>query len=219
MSRRLSILLMLLSTASLQSVTNQWDAEIARFDRIDAVTPRPPHPVVFVGSSSFRLWPRLADSFPAHSVINRGFGGCHLSDINHHFHRTVGRHQPRLVLVYAGDNDLADGKSPATVAADFARFRVLLHTHVPDATAAFVAIKPSPSRTALLSFQREANQLIADQIRSDPTWTFLDAATPLLGPDGRPDPACFVQDQLHLSPEGYRRWTAVIQPWIDRHDP
>jgi len=219
MSLRLSILLMLLSTASLRAVTNLWDAEIARFDRIDAVTPRPPHPVVFVGSSSFRLWPRLADTFPAHSVINRGFGGSHLSDINHHFHRAVGRLQPHLVLVYGGDNDLADGKSPAQVAADFARFRALLHTAAPDARAAFIAIKPSPSRIVLLPFQRQANALVQDQIRNDPAWTFLDGATPLLGPDGTPDPTCFVEDRLHLSPEGYRRWTAVVQPWLDRHAP
>ena len=208
-----------LATAAAPAQTNRWDAEVAAFRKADIANPPPPAPIVFAGSSSVRLWTNLATAFPGRPLLNRGIGGSHLSDVNHHFERLVGQYSPSVVLVYAGDNDIADGKSPETVASDFATFREKIRTRFPSAHGAYIAIKPSPSRLKFWDGQREANRRIAAQIQDDPNWKYLDTFTAVLGSDGKPDPTCFLPDRLHLNAEGYRRWTAVVDPWLEAVGP
>jgi len=208
-----------LATAAGSGPTNQWDGEVAAFRKADIANPPPPAPILFTGSSSVRLWTNLANAFPGRPLLNRGIGGSHMSDVNHHFERLVGQYAPSVVLVYAGDNDIADGKSPETVAADFATFRDKIRARFPSARGAYIAIKPSPSRMKFREGQQEANRRIAALIQEDPNWKYLDTFTVVLGADGKPDPACFLADNLHLNAEGYRRWTAVIGPWLDAVGP
>ena len=196
-------------------VTNRWDAEVAAFARMDASNAPPSRPVVFVGSSTVRAWETLAADLPGQPVLNRGFGGCHLSDVNHHFDRVVAVYRPRAIVLYAGDNDLVEGKTAGQVAADLAEFRRLVRERVPGARCAFLAIKPSPKRVSALDVQREANALAAGQVRGDSQWTVLDTFTPLLDAGGRPDADLFRDDNLHLNAEGNRRWARVIRPWLE----
>ena len=133
----------------------RWDAEIGAFARADAV---PERPIVFVGSSSFRLWETLAADLPGLPVVNRGFGGSHLSDLNAWFERLVVPIRPSVVLMYEGDNDLASGKSPEQFLSDVLTFRDLMARHLPGVPVGFLAIKPSPSRERLLPAQAEANR-------------------------------------------------------------
>ena len=205
----------LVGVAAAGAVTNRWDAEVAAFGRLDAIHAPPSSPVVFVGSSSVRAWRTMAADFPGQPVLNRGFGGCQLSDVNHHFDRVVGVYRPRVIVLYAGDNDLVEGKTASDVAADLAEFRRLVRERVPEARCVFLAIKPSPRRLAALEVQREANARVAALVRGDRQWTVLDTFTPLLGADGRPDASLFKDDKLHLNAEGYRRWVRVIRPWLE----
>ncbi|MBU6367862.1 MAG: hypothetical protein KJT01_16725 [Gemmatimonadetes bacterium] len=207
--------LWLAGAAAACGATNRWDAEVAAFARTDAIQAPPSRPVLFVGSSTVRAWRTLAADFPGQPVLNRGFGGCHLSDVNHHFDRVVGAYRPRVIVLYAGDNDLVEGKTASDVSSDLAEFRRLVRERVPEARCAFLAIKPSPKRVSALEVQREANALAAAQVRGDRQWTVLDTFTPLLGADGRPDATLFKDDHLHLNPEGYRRWAGVIRPWLE----
>lgn len=204
-----------LATPMAAGQTNRWDADIASFGRQDATNAPPPRPVLLVGSSSIRAWRTLKDDLPGQPVLNRGFGGSHLSDVNHHFDRVVAVYRPRCIVLYAGDNDVAEGKTPSRVAADFAEFRRRVREKVPDARCAFLAIKPSPRRVGVMPLQQEANRLVAEQVAGDPAWTFLDTFTPILDASGKPDAACFQGDQLHLNAEGYRRWIRVIRPWVE----
>ncbi|MSU37228.1 MAG: hypothetical protein EXS36_19465 [Pedosphaera sp.] len=66
-----------------------FEGEIRQFEQRDATHPPPANPILFVGSSSFRLWTNLTVEFPDLPILNRGFGGAHLSDINHYFDRDV----------------------------------------------------------------------------------------------------------------------------------
>lgn len=208
-----------LAVAADPAPTNRWDGEVAAFGKADIANPPPPAPILFTGGSSVRLWTNLASSFPGRPLLNRGIGGCHMSDVNHHFDRLVGQYAPSVVLVYAGDNDIAAGKSPETVAAEFATFRKKIRTRFPSAQGAYLAIKPSPSRIKFQEAQQEANRRIAALIRTDPHWKYLDTFTVVLGADGKPDPACYLPDNLHLNAEGYRRWVGVIGPWLDAVGP
>jgi lysophospholipase L1-like esterase len=123
-------------------VTDRWESAIRAFEEQDRREPPPTGTNVFVGSSSIRLW-KLADSFPDHAFVNRGFGGSHLADSVRHADRIVTPYKPRVVVVYAGDNDLAAGKSPETVRDDYRQFVDRVRTKLPDATIVYISIKPA----------------------------------------------------------------------------
>jgi lysophospholipase L1-like esterase len=193
---------------------DQWAKEIAAFEQRDAPTPPPPGGIVFVGSSSIRLWD-LERSFPGLPAINRGFGGSQIADSVRYADRLVIRHKPRTVVFYAGDNDLAAGKTPAAVAADFKAFVAKVHAQLPETRIAFIGIKPSLQRWALISKVREANALVRDFCTGNDRLGFVDVDGPMLGWDEKPRKDLLVEDGLHLTPKGYELWTALVRPFVE----
>ncbi|MBA2355731.1 MAG: hypothetical protein H0V80_13820 [Acidobacteria bacterium] len=191
-----------------------WAAEIAKFATADAATPAAPGGIVFTGSSSIRLWD-LAASFPGLPVINRGFGGTQITDAVRHVERLVLRHRPRTVIFYAGDNDLSAGRSPQQVLDDYRAFVDRIRTALPETRIAYIAIKPSLARWALVAKVREANALIRTFSDTDDRLGFVDVDGPMLGWDGKPRPDLFVTDGLHLSPKGYALWTTLVRPFVE----
>ena len=191
----------------------RWEKAIAAFEQQDQEKPPPPDAVLFVGSSSIRLWD-VAKSFPGVATVNRGFGGSQLADSIHFAPRIVLKHKPRVVVLYAGDNDLAAGKTPEQVAADFRAFARVVHEALPRTRVVFIAIKPSLARWKLWDKVQQANALIAAQCQQDERLVYVDVAKPMLGADGKPRSELFVKDGLHLSAEGYAVWTAVLKPHL-----
>lgn len=189
-------------------------SEIAAFEASDARVPPPPGGVLFVGSSTIRLWPALAKDFPGVQVVQRGFGGSEISDVIHYAPRIVLPYKPRLIVFYAGDNDLNAGESPESVFRDFQSFVGLVWRHLPDARIAFVSIKPSGSRWALADKVRAANEMIRAYTARDSRLTYVDVFTPMLGADGRPRDELFVADRLHLNERGYELWRQVLLPVV-----
>lgn len=191
-----------------------FEDEIAAFEAADRASPPPERPVVFVGSSSIRLWDTLAADFAPLPVLNRGFGGSQLAHVNHYAERIVLRYRPRAVLLYAGDNDLdaRTGKTAEDVLGDFERFVGLVHGAVPDARIYYLAIKPSRLRWERWPEMRRANDAIAAACERDPRLAFLDTAAPMLATGEPPAGRLFVFDGLHLSAEGYALWTDVVRP-------
>ncbi len=187
--------------------------EIAAFAAQDELQPPPDAPVVFVGSSSIRLWASLAEDMAPIPVLNRGFGGSQLTHLIHYVDETVVRYLPRAVVVYAGDNDLdaSTGKMAEDVARDFGTLAATVHAHAPGARIYFLSIKPSKARWERWPEMRRANELISRLCDGDPRLAFLDVATPLLE-DGKPRDDVFRWDGLHLNATGYREWTRVIRP-------
>ena len=190
------------------------EGEIARFEAADRERLPAPGGVLFVGSSSFRLWPDLAGDFPGVPALNRGFGGSTLPDVLHFAPRIVLPYRPRLVLLYAGDNDIASGRTPAQVLDDYRAFVALVRRALPATRIAFVSIKPSPSRWALVDRVREANRLVREEAARDTLQRYIDVFTPMLGADGRPRPELFVADSLHMTPAGYAIWREVLAPVV-----
>ena len=168
---------------------------------------------VFVGSSSIRFWD-LEKWFPKQepTPLNRGFGGSEIRDSIVHLDRVVLRHRPRVVVLYAGDNDIAGGKSAETVVADFEEFVAKTRSGLPDVRLAYVAIKPSLARWKLASEMQQANERIEATCAKDNQLTFVDIWGPMLGDDGRPRPELFRSDGLHLNAEGYALWTKLVLP-------
>jgi lysophospholipase L1-like esterase len=193
----------------------QWNAEIAAFQAGDRAHPPAPGAVLFIGSSSIRLWTSLAADFPGVRTLNRGFGGSEIDDSTYFADRIVAPYRPRAIVIYAGDNDLQDGDSPAHVRDDFTAFVRKARAVDPGVPIAFIAIKPSVARKALLPKIREANALVRMYAATQPGVAYLDVFTPMLGKHGQPQSQWFIADGLHMNRQGYALWIGVVKPWLD----
>lgn len=194
-----------------------WEAEIAAFEAADRQQAPRPGSVVFVGSSSIRLWNTLATDFPGIPIVNRGFGGSEMADALRFTDRIILPYRPRMVVVYAGDNDLWNGKSPQRVLDDFRSLVRSVHQELPETRVAFIAVKPSVARWKMAPEVRATNELVRRFAASDPRVDYIDIFTPMLGADGTPRPDLFVEDGLHLNSRGYELWTSVVGPFLRRN--
>lgn len=192
----------------------RFATEIEAFEQADHQDPVEPGGILFVGSSSIRMWESLQDDFPGLPVLNRGFGGSHFSDLLHYFDRIVIPYRPSTILVYEGDNDLWDGKSPERVLNDFRTFVERVHTAFPSTRIGFISIKPSPSRWELAAQIRRANDLVRQATERDARLLYIDVFAPMLGPDGTPRQELFLEDMLHMNSAGYKIWRSTIAPTI-----
>lgn len=188
----------------------RWRASFEAFDAADHSNAPEPGGVVFVGSSSIRLWNDLETSFAGQSVVKRGFGGSQLLDCVKFANRLVLPYKPRLVVVYAGENDLAEGVSPREVADRFRAFVETVRASLPGTRIAFVSIKPSPLRAGLLPAVREANALIRAYSREVPQLEYIDVHSAMLDERGETRTELFQGDRLHLNAEGYAIWKRII---------
>ena len=171
--------------------------------------------ILFIGSSSIRKW-KTAEYFNyKSSIINRGFGGSHISDINYYFNTIVLKYKPKIIVFYAGDNDIAGKKAPEQVLDDYVEFVGLVRKNIKQARIIYIPIKPSPSRWSLWGDMAETNKLIKMFIDSDDQQIYLDTATPMLNNRGKPSGHLFVSDSLHLSEEGYVLWSEILKPALD----
>ena len=190
---------------------SRWQASLDAF----AVGDRQQHPgddgVLFVGSSTIRMWSCLQQDFrQVPVIINRGFGGSTMRDCNSLVRELVIQYKPRQVMVYAGDNDLAEGRTPGEVLGSLQNFVRKVHGALPGTRISYISIKPSPARFALLPQIRQANALIAGYVGTVPGMRYIDIFNPMLNAESLPRPELFGPDRLHLSDAGYRLWQSVI---------
>jgi len=203
--RRWLLLAAALLPASLLAQTlpaeQRWKKELEAFAAADRQQMPPPGGVLFVGSSSIRFWTGLETAFADQPVvIKRGFGGSRLSESADLVHRLVLPYQPRLVVLYAGENDIHEGVSPPELLAHFKRFVQQVQGALPATRVAYMAIKPSPSRLAFMATMREANLLIQTHVLQHDNLDYIDVHTAMLDNDGRPRPELFVRVSAHLRP-------------------
>ena len=192
---------------------SRWESAIQAFEKLDKQQAPAENGIVFVGSSSIRKWD-LKKWFPDFHAINRGFGGSEVSDSLEFADRIVIKYAPRIVVVYAGDNDIAHDKTPQQVHDDFKQLADLIHAKLPKTKIVYIAVKPSIKRWALVDQVREANRLITTLASRDERLEFVDIDQPMIGPDGMPRKELFVEDGLHLSDEGYALWTSLVKPHL-----
>jgi len=195
---------------------SKWEPDIAAFEKADRTTPPPKRPIVFVGSSSIRLWKTLSDDFKGYPVINRGFGGSVISDSTAFCDRIVTRYQPSQIFLYEGDNDVAAGRTAEQILGDFKEFVAAVRTKMPKTPITFISIKPSPARWQLVETAKAANRLISEYVKSDKRLTYIDIFSKMLDADGKPREELFIEDKLHMNAQGYAIWTEVIKAHLPR---
>jgi len=196
----------------------KWEKDIAAYEQADAQNLPAKGGIVFVGSSSIRLWRTLAQDFPQHRVLNRGFGGSEIADSTHFADRIVLPYAPRMVVLYAGGNDLNSRKSPEQVVANFKAFFAKVRAKLPDAEIAYISIAGNPARWAQVEKVKAVNAEIAAWLKDQPRTKFINVFARMLGEDGLPRPEIFVADKLHMNAEGYKLWTEIIGPFLPAPD-
>ena len=196
------------------TASNKWQSEIEKFEAADRQNPPATGSVLFIGSSSIARWTSLAEDLPGINVINRGFGGSELADSTFYVDHIVVPYRPRMVVLYAGDNDLAHGRTPQQVFDDYEGFVSRVHRQLPGTRIAFISIKPSPSRAALIPLMKKANELIKTYDAKDKTLIYIDVFTPMLDKDGNPRAELFGPDALHMNRAGYDLWKSIISPYL-----
>lgn len=212
---RFFIYLLLFFSSVRTTAQTPFEKEIQAFEAQDQQSPPPTDAILFTGSSSIRFWADLPRYFPDKAVLNRGFGGSQLSDVRAFADRVIVRYQPKQVVLYAGENDIATGKQ--TARQTYARFVDLfryVRKKLPQATFTFIAIKLSPSRRSFWPAMNDANRLIGRFLAKKPNAQFVDIRPAMLGPNGQPLGDLFKSDSLHMNEKGYQRWAPVLRPYL-----
>lgn len=191
----------------------RYEKEVAAFEALDRSNPPPRGQVVFVGSSTMVNWD-AATYFPDLKVINRALWGSALIDSTRLIERIVLPYEPRLVVVYAGDNDIDAGLTSEDVIVQFERFVRAVHAKLPQTRIVFIGIKPSPQRWLTIDRARATNERIRVLCGRDDRLAYLDVDGVMLGWDEKPRKELFLDDGLHLSPQGYQLWTLLLRPLL-----
>ena len=196
-----------------QQNSAKWESEIGAFEARDRTNPPPKRCILFVGSSSIRMWSTLQQDFAGLPVVNRGFGGSELADSVNLAERLILRYQPREVVIYAGANDLAGGKKPELVFGDFVALATKIREHLPEAQIALIASAPNPKRWGIVEKVKQFNSLARDYCHSHEL-IFIDVFPLMLGANGLPKPDIFREDGLHMNAKGYAIWKEAVGPYL-----
>ncbi|UFH56113.1 GDSL-type esterase/lipase family protein [Spirosoma sp. KNUC1025] len=191
-----------------------FENEIRAFEKADSTSPPPRNAIVFTGSSSIRLWENLSEYFPNKTILNRGFGGSKLPDVLRYADRIIIPYQPKQIVLYAGENDVAAGQTGQQTYESFVALFEHVRQKLPNVPFTFISLKPSPSRRKVFPEMDKANQLINDYLRKQRNTEFVDIRPVMLTPGGQPVPELFKSDSLHMLPAGYQRWASVLRPYL-----
>jgi len=196
-----------------QNNQDRWEPAIQKFEEADKLSPPPQNAIVFIGASSIVRW-NLKESFPelGAQAINRGFGGSLAADSTRYADRIVIPYKPRMVVFYAGDNDVEANHTPQQIADDFAAFERKVHAALPETQIVFISIKPSVRRFPWIEQIKGANALVRQYCATHPHLTFVDIVPQMLGADGKPRKELLVEDGLHMTPAGYKIWNDALRP-------
>jgi lysophospholipase L1-like esterase len=190
--------------------------DIQNFKKLNLENPPAKNAILLVGSSSFTKWTDVANYFPDKTIINRGFGGSRLTDLNDYADDLLNPYQPKQIIIYCGENDFADNdKLKADVVVErFKAFYKKIRTKFPKIEVDYISIKYSPSREKLWPQMKETNKKIADFMKKQPNSAFIDITKVMQDANGNVRKDLFVEDMLHMTPEGYRLWTSVMNSYM-----
>lgn len=190
--------------------------DIQNFKKTDLESAPPKDAILLIGSSSFTKWQDVSDYFPGKVIINRGFGGSRLTDLNYYSEDLLNPYQPKQIIIYCGENDFADdAKLKANVVVKrYKTFYRKIREKFPNIQVDYISIKYSPSREHLWPEMKEANKKIAKFMKKEKNADFIDITKVMNDANGNIRKDLFVEDMLHMTPEGYQLWTKVMKPYM-----
>ncbi|MDA1275464.1 MAG: SGNH/GDSL hydrolase family protein [Verrucomicrobia bacterium] len=203
---------------SSQKYHGWWESQIREFEERDKTNSPPKGAVLIVGSSSIRLWNIAKADLGPHPVFKRGFGGSCISDVIHYAERIILKYEPSVVVVYAGDNDVAALKTNEQILKDFKALVKMIHEALPETRIGFLSIKPSLARWKLRIKMKRVNAAVQAFAQATPYVDYIDIFKPMLNEKGRPKIELFMPDGLHMNPNGYKIWSNSIKTYLGRLD-
>lgn len=212
----ITIIFLFLLISSFGQTSSPLAGEIAAFKSQDSLTGPPKNAILFVGSSSFRLWDGIEKSFPSHTIVNRGFGGSSLPDVIRYANDVIFPYGAKQVVIYCGENDIAasDSVGSKIVLQRFQQLFWLIRNEMPAVPILFVSIKPSPSRWQMKERMIAANKSIKKFLRKQKRTHFVDVWSAMLDSDGKPMEDIFKEDKLHMNAKGYAIWQKLMEPYL-----
>jgi lysophospholipase L1-like esterase len=192
------------------------EKEVAAMEAQDKISPPPKGEILFIGSSTVKRWTTLAQDFPQHKVINRGFGGTQIVDATYYADRLIFPHEPKLIFLRAGGNDLNAGKTALQVFADYQEFVAKIQARLPKTEIVFISLSPSIARWKQAEKEKAVNTMIEAYARRSPRLKYLETYDMVLGSDGQPRPELFVEDKLHFNAEGYKLLAGRVRPYLPK---
>lgn len=188
--------------------------EISAFKKADSIQMPTKNGILFVGSSSLRMWKDLETTYKSYNAINRGFGGSNLEQAIYYADDIIFPYQPKQIVIYSGENDISEGNTPEIT---FDRFKILfklIRKKLTESTISYISIKPSISREKLMPQMIYTNELIKSFLSAHANTSFIDVFHPMLQPNGKVISDIFLQDNLHMNQKGYDIWLKAITPYL-----
>ncbi len=190
-----------------------WEKDIEKFEHLDSIETYSPNSVLFLGSSSIRLWNTIKEDMAPFETIQRGFGGAKLSDIAWYTPRIAYPHPCKAIVLFVA-NDITgadEDKSPQEVLKLFKYIVKTLRVKFPETPIFYIQVTPTESRWKVWPQIQQGNQLINANCKYLHRVYFIETEAQFLNMEGKPNPALFVKDKLHLSREGYLLWADIIK--------
>jgi lysophospholipase L1-like esterase len=200
-------LLVLLVALVLQ---DKWEADIKKFEEADKKAAPPENGIVFVGSSSIKLW-KTKEAFPDLPVINRGFGGSEMGDAAHFAERIVTAYKPKTVIAFAGGNDIHGGKTPEQVADAFKELVKKVHAALPKTKVYYISLFPNVARASEDDKCKKANDLVREFTKTDERLGYIDTRSKMENTEGKARPELLRADGLHMNDDGYKIWNEIVE--------
>jgi len=194
----------------------KWEKEISAYEASDKTNRPPKGALLFIGSSTVRLWKTLPQDFPKLKIINRGFGGSQIVDSTHFAERVIFPYKPSKIFLRAGGNDLWAGKSAEEVFGDFKDFVAKVHGKLPRTQIVFISLSPSIARWKQADKEKAVNTMVQDFVKKNRGLNYIETYPLPLGVDGQPRPEVFVADKLHFNAQGYKLLAEAVRPFVQK---
>jgi GDSL-like Lipase/Acylhydrolase family len=190
-----------------------WESEIEKFEQLDITKSYPSDAILFAGSSSIRMWSTIGKDMLPYNVIQRGYGGAKLSDFAVYADRIIYPHPCQAIVIFIA-NDISgndNDKSPLEVSQLFKKTLYIIRRKFTDTPVFWISITPTPARWHVWPEIKEANGMIREICESHRNTYYIDTEKYFTNASGLPRSELFLEDKLHLNPEGYAIWTGVIK--------
>jgi len=214
MKKLFSVFLVLVSLLIFSQEKPKFWEDIQHFKQVDKDNPPPKNAILLLGSSSFTKWTDVADYFPGKTIINRGFGGSTLFDLNLYSEELLKPYHPKQIIIYCGENDIADNVKPKAAFNRFKNFYKEIRRYYPDIPVDYISAKYSPSREKHWPQMKQMNGMIRKYLSRQKNAQYIDITAIMQGTDGKVRSDLFLEDRLHMKPEGYKLWTKAMLPFM-----
>ena len=200
-----------------QAAVTKWAEDMKRIAKLDAAEKDPDNAILFLGSSSIRLWEDIASDLKPWPVISRGYGGAKFSDLAVLAPQLVKPHKFRAAVIYVGNDVTGDkqDKTPEEVVKLFEHVVGSIRAHAPDATVFVLAVTPTPKRWAVWDKTQLVNDGLKKSCEAGKDMHFIATADKYLNAEGAPMPELFKDDKLHQNRDGYARWSKIIKTELE----